>query len=103
MYSSNKEVNLYIIAGPNGAGKSTNAHKILPPGLSSFDFDKTLIDFYKADKFDHELRFDMAHRKAEELFLSEIKSALENKNNYAYETNFFTDNCMHWPKKFKKK
>ena len=94
---------LYIIAGPNGAGKSLNSEKLLPPGLPSFDFDKTVLAFYDSDKSDHELKFDFAYKKATDLFKKEITKAIENYSDFAYETNFFTDNCMHWPNKFKAK
>jgi len=51
--------NLIIIAGCNGAGKSTFASSFLPDGLSSFDYDKLFLKYYK-ELDDSEFRDEFA-------------------------------------------
>jgi predicted ABC-type ATPase len=96
---------LIVIAGPNGAGKSTNAKEIIQ-GISSekiesFDFDRLKWNYYFKD-FDHDDREEMAHEKAYSDFIFLANQALENHKSFCYESNFFTDDAMVWPSKFKK-
>ncbi|WMJ73252.1 zeta toxin family protein [Cytophagaceae bacterium ABcell3] len=90
---------LILIAGPNGAGKSFNAPDIVPE-LDHFDFDELKQAFYKADK-DHEFREQFAHAKAQKAFEAAKENALNKKDSFAYETNFFTETCMDTPRRFK--
>ncbi len=54
--------NLIIIAGCNGAGKSTFASSFLPEGLTSFDYDRVLIENYNSLP-DSELREQLAKKQ----------------------------------------
>ena len=91
--------NLIIIAGCNGAGKSTFASSLLPTNITSFDFDKLFIENYNSLP-DSELREIFAKDKTTNEFEQVIKSSLENKKDFCYETNFDTY-PIYWAKKFK--
>ena len=92
---------LTIIAGCNGAGKSTFAKSLLPANETSFDYDRTFIEFYNSLP-DSELRDSFAQQKVNELFQSEIEFALSHSLNFCYETNF-DEYPLYWAEQFKAK
>ena len=89
---------LTIIAGCNGAGKSTFAKSFLPANETSFDYDRTFIEFYNSLP-DSELRDSFAQQKVNELFQSEIEFALYHSLNFCYETNF-DEYPLYWAEQF---
>ena len=92
---------LTIIAGCNGAGKSTFAKSFLPANETSFDYDRTFLEFYNSLP-DSELRENFAQQKVNELFQSEIEFALSHSLNFCYETNF-DEYPLYWAEQFKAK
>jgi len=92
---------LTIIAGCNGAGKSTFAKSFLPANETSFDYDRTFLEFYNSLP-DSELRENFAQQKVNELFQSEIEFALSHGLNFCYETNF-DEYPLYWAERFKAK
>ena len=92
---------LTIIAGCNGAGKSTFAKSLLPANETSFDYDRTFIEFYNSLP-DSEVRDSFAQQKVNELFQSEIEFALSHSLNFCYETNF-DEYPLYWAEQFKAK
>ena len=92
---------LTIIAGCNGAGKSTFAPSFLPEGLLSFDYDKRFLEHYNQLP-DSELREEFAKHKTTEAFEKAVEGALNNKNDFCYETNFDVL-PLHWAEKFRGK
>ncbi|RLD53686.1 MAG: hypothetical protein DRJ01_19055 [Bacteroidetes bacterium] len=91
--------NLYVIAGCNGSGKSTFAKSLIPKHVKSFDFNKTELAFYNQIE-DSELRSKFAKDKAIKTFEDAIKTAISNKKDFCYETNFDIE-PLYWPNKFK--
>lgn len=92
---------LILIAGCNGAGKSTFASSFLPEGLSSFDYDRLFLEYYRSLP-DSELREKFARDKTTGDFESYIRRALSYKTSFCYETNFDA-HPLHWPQEFKSK
>ena len=90
---------LIIIAGCNGAGKSTFSSSFLPEGLTSFDYDRVLIENYNS-LADSELREEFARNQTTKDFENSISNALHSKNDFCYETNFDT-HPLYWPQIFK--
>jgi predicted ABC-type ATPase len=90
---------LVVIAGCNGAGKSTFASSFLPEGLTSFDYDRLLLETYNSLP-DTELREEIAKNETTEAFEHAVEKALLNKNDFCYETNFDA-NPIFWAQKFK--
>ena len=90
-----------LIAGCNGAGKSTFAKSFLPANETSFDYDRTFLEFYNSLP-DSELRENFAQQKVNELFQSEIEFALSHGLNFCYETNF-DEYPLYWAEQFKAK
>ena len=92
--------NLIIIAGCNGAGKSTFASSFLPEGLTSFDYDRLLLENYNSLP-DSELREQFAKDQTIKEFESSVETALVNKTDFCYETNF-DSYPIYWAEKFMK-
>lgn len=90
---------LIVIAGCNGAGKSTFASSFLPEGLSSFDYDRLLLENYSCLP-DSELRSQFAKDQTTKDFELCIENALMQKTNFCYETNF-DSHPLYWAQKFK--
>lgn len=90
---------LIIIAGCNGAGKSTFASSFLPEGLTSFDYDRLLIENYNSLP-DSELRELFAKSKTTKDFELSIEKSLLNKSDFCDETNF-DSHPIYWAQKFK--
>ncbi len=64
---------LIIIAGCNGAGKSTFATSFLPEGLTSFDFDRLLLENYYSLP-DSELREKFAEYQTTKLLIFSVSA-----------------------------
>ncbi len=92
---------LTIIAGCNGSGKSTFAPSLLPPHVSSFDFDKRYLDHYFS-LADSEFRDKFARDRTANDFERAVDFSLENKTDFCYETNFDND-PLHWAEMFRTK
>lgn len=90
---------LIIIAGCNGAGKSTFASSFLPEGLTSFDYDRLLIENYNSLP-DSELRELFAKSKTTKDFELSIEKSFLNKSDFCDETNF-DSHPIYWAQKFK--
>ena len=90
---------LIIIAGCNGSGKSTFSSSFLPDNLSSFDYDKKVLEYYN-ELPDSELRLKFAKDRTTKDFEDSIKNAIEKQTDFCYETNFDTY-PIYWAEKFK--
>ncbi len=90
---------LIIIAGCNGAGKSTFASSFLPDGLTSFDYDRLLLETYNSFP-DTELREEIAKNETTKAFENAVEKALLNKADFCYEINFDA-HPIFWAQKFK--
>lgn len=90
---------LTIIAGCNGAGKSTFAPSFLPEGISSFDYDRVLLQNYDSMP-DSELREQFARQQTKADFEAAVERAILNKLDFCYETNF-DSHPLYWAEKFK--
>lgn len=91
--------NLIIIAGCNGAGKSTFASSFLPEGLKSFDYDKLFLTYYR-ELPDSELREKFAKDKTTAAFEQEVEQAINEREDFCYETNFDVL-PLYWAEKFR--
>lgn len=81
---------LSIIAGPNGAGKSTHSKELLTDlEIEAFDFDKEFYSIWSQFDFDPSIE-QGAFDRAQKLYTDRRTSALEQKQNFAFETNFHT-------------
>jgi predicted ABC-type ATPase len=101
---------LFIITGSNGAGKSTVGATYLPPDIQKnydvFDGDKTALlkmrELLPTIKSVKEAR-KMADEWMYEQFLKLSKSALKNKEHFAYEGHFRDSATLKTPRLFKRK
>lgn len=93
---------LSIIAGPNGAGKSTMSQSILlERGITAFDFDKELDSIWGQFDYDDAI-IEGVWNSASNKFLQLKKEALLKKQNFAYETNFHTQDVINTVEEFKR-
>ena len=88
-----------VIAGCNGSGKSTFSKLLAPGDFLPFDYDFHFLSFYK-NLADSDIRDTIAHNMAFNELENQINSAISEKNNFCYETNF-NSTPLHWPKIFK--
>jgi predicted ABC-type ATPase len=91
---------LFIVAGPNGSGKSLFSNELTISDLVVFDGDKhmaTLIKKYPETGSDALWSFIN-----ENIFEDQKQKAIESRLNYAFETNFSSDNPMKTAREFKK-
>jgi predicted ABC-type ATPase len=93
--------NLVVIAGCNGSGKSTFAKQLVPRNIVPFDADKRKKEIYDEFEFDFEFRDKMSWNKTQEEFENSVNKAINNKIDFAYETNF-NQAPLHWIKLFKR-
>ena len=77
---------LLIIAGPNGAGKTTAAHVLLPEMLPNARYINA--DYIAAGM--NPLQPERSAIAAGRVMLREIKSALQNSEDFAFETTLAT-------------
>ena len=81
---------LSIIAGPNGAGKSTHSNELLTDlEIEAFDFDKEFYSIWSQFDFDPSIE-QGAFDRAQKLYTDCKTNALEQKQNFAFETNYHT-------------
>lgn len=92
---------LYVIAGPNGAGKSTLSVALLPEAVPSFDGDKQLQDL--KDTFPDTDEAQLFTHVVDVVFPAAKESAIQDGRDFAYETNFSTDEVMQTVQAFKDK
>jgi predicted ABC-type ATPase len=91
---------LYIIAGPNGAGKSTYSSLLVPLYLNVFDADKLL---YEREKLYPDIEpWRLMEGITDNLFESEISKAIGSKSDFAFETNFSSDDPLNTADRFRK-
>ena len=91
--------NLVVIAGCNGAGKSTFATSFLPNGLTSFDYDRFLLEKYYSLP-DSELREEIAKNETTQAFELAVEKAVLSNADFCYETNF-DSHPIFWAQKFR--
>jgi predicted ABC-type ATPase len=89
---------LFIIAGPNGAGKSTYSESLVRPYMGVFDGDKELRTL--TSKYPD---VDSAHLEnvRNDMFQAQKETALKNRVDFAYETNFASEQTMETVQQFK--
>ena len=81
---------LTIIAGPNGAGKSTHSNDFIKePGIESFDFDKEFYSIWSQFGFDPYIE-QGAFDRAQNLYIERRTIALQQNQDFAFETNYHT-------------
>jgi predicted ABC-type ATPase len=82
---------LTVIAGPNGAGKSTHSKELLADfGIEAFDFDKEFYAIWSEFNLDPFIEQGVFER-AQKLYTDRRTVALQNKQNFAFETNYHTN------------
>ncbi len=92
---------LFIIAGPNGAGKSTTSAALLQPfNIKAFDYDKELEVAWGRFDFDPTIE-DGVRESVGELFLQRKNTALQEKLDFAFETNYHHDSIVQTVNRFK--
>lgn len=91
-----KQPTLFVIAGPNGAGKSSSSKVVLEPyGLEAFDWDHEFYSRWK--RFDSDpLTEEGVRQHASELFIERFETAISNRTDFAFESNFHIDDHMEW-------
>jgi len=90
---------LLIVAGCNGSGKSSFSKALSPNNSFPYDYDLVFLNFYNS-LIDIELKERMAHNLSSENSRTSIETAIEQKENFCYETNF-NSTPLHWPTIFK--
>lgn len=81
---------LIIIAGPNGAGKSTHSRDLIKDyGIESFDFDKEFYSIWSEFSFDPSIE-QGAFDRAQNLYIERRTQALQQNQNFAFESNYHT-------------
>ncbi|MNI54262.1 Zeta toxin [compost metagenome] len=91
---------LFIIAGPNGSGKSLFSKALSQSDYEVFDGDKHMTHLSK--KFSDIGSDALWNYIDEEIFSREKAEAIMKRLNYAYETNFRSDNPMSTALEFQK-
>jgi predicted ABC-type ATPase len=85
---------LTIVAGPNGAGKSTHSKELLSDfGIEAFDFDKEFHRVWSEFNFDPYIE-QGAFERTQKLYEERRARALDKKQNFAFETNFHTEDVL---------
>lgn len=90
---------LFIVAGPNGAGKSLFSKEITATELDVFDGDKHMSALGK--KYPETGSETLWSYINENIFVQEKEKALAAHLNYAFETNFSSDDPMLTAREFK--
>jgi predicted ABC-type ATPase len=94
---------LTIIAGPNGAGKSTLSKGFLSESrIEAFDFDKEFYSIWSQFSYDPAIE-QGAFSRTSDLYLERRTSALESNSDFAFETNFHTNDVLNVVDLFKSK
>jgi predicted ABC-type ATPase len=89
--------NLYIIAGPNGAGKTTASYTVLPEMLKCKEF----VNADEIAKGLSPFQSDKAAISAGRLMLQRIKSLINSKVDFAFETTLSTKSYVNTIQKAK--
>lgn len=87
---------LYIIAGPNGGGKSTYSKDIAPKNIRIFDGDALFKEYSKYCDEDY-----LAWERVYDFFEEQIDNSIRNNLDFVYESNFFQEDSIKIPQKFK--
>ncbi|MCF0039960.1 zeta toxin family protein [Dyadobacter fanqingshengii] len=96
---------LFLITGPNGAGKSLNANALIPKptDFPVFDGDKIFYQLlnrhYKLTKVAKYAR-QLAEEELQRIFEYEISRAIVERQDYAYEGHFSTENSWKTIRRF---
>ncbi|UZO80993.1 zeta toxin family protein [Aquimarina sp. ERC-38] len=94
-----RQPRLIVVAGCNGSGKSSFSNAFTDQNIKPYDYDLVYKNIYNrlipTDFIDV-----MAQNLARENLELSIYKAIENRNNFCYETNF-DSTPLYWPKKFK--
>lgn len=94
---------LTIVAGPNGAGKSTHSADLTKHrGVEAFDFDKEFYSIWRQFQFDPNVEAG-AIARTQELYTERKSEALASGSNFAFETNFHTDEVLSVAETFKER
>lgn len=92
-------LNLYIIAGPNGSGKSLFSSSLVNVDFEVFDGDKYVASLKKQYP---ETGSDILQNSVNEIHFKEAKNtAIKQKGNFAFETNFSAEDPMFSMRQFK--
>lgn len=87
-----------LVAGPNGAGKSSLKNHFIRPGTNYFNGDIVFEQF--ANKYPH-LSVEQLEGGVAGALERSINEAIENRKDFAFETNFSTDMAVNTTRKFK--
>lgn len=90
---------LFIVAGPNGAGKSLFSKELTVTELEVFDGDKHMTALMK--KYPETGSEALLSYINENIFTQEKQKALASRLNYAFETNFSSNDPMETAREFK--
>jgi predicted ABC-type ATPase len=94
-----KPLQLYVLSGPNGAGKSTLSGTFVPPGTDIFDGDKEMaILKHQYPMTDSGTLYEAANGI---VFQKRKDNAITGRNDFAFETNFRTEEVMDSVRQFK--
>lgn len=94
---------LKIIAGPNGAGKSTHSKGLLKDlRIEAFDLDKEFYALWSQFDFDPSVEVGALSR-AHELYVQRRSEALQTGGDFAFETNYHTQQVLLTLEMFKAK
>jgi predicted ABC-type ATPase len=94
---------LSIIAGPNGAGKSTHSKELLADfGIEAFDFDKEFYAIWSEFSFEPYIE-QAAFERAQKLYTDRKSGALQKKQNFAFETHYYTNDVFSAVELFRSK
>jgi predicted ABC-type ATPase len=85
---------LTVVAGPNGAGISSHSKELLSDfGIEAFDFVKEFHAIWTEFNFDPYIE-QGAIERTQKLYTERRAKALEKKLNFAFETNFHTQDVL---------
>lgn len=86
---------LLVIGGCNGSGKSSFSKMLATVDFEPFDYDYQYLKHYNA-LIDSDIKDVMAHNMAFKTLEDNVLSAIRNKQNFCYETNF-NSRPLYWP------
>jgi len=91
---------LFVVAGPNGSGKSLFSKELTISDYEVFDGDKHMSALVK--QFPETGSESLWSYINEEMFFKSKQEAIKYAKNYAYETNFSSDDPLQSVREFKK-
>lgn len=96
-YKNIQTPKLFIIAGPNGAGKSTFANSYIP--IPAFDADEEMEILIKQHSgFNKDV---LVNRVRDHIFPMAKHKAIQDRANFAYQTNFSSDDPLLTTRQFR--